>query len=174
MKPWHHGFKLDEEAPTEALVWVRLLNLPFEFWYEEVFEAIGNSIGVYMGTSDYTQELRTVSYARICVHMDLEAPLPAKITVHLLDEDIEWEQSLDCENLPFCCRVCSEYGHMAKGCPHAVPDMPANEPQTDGFIQPKCKTRTGKNMNPSPQHTSNNRFQPLQNSEEKELCPDTT
>lgn len=152
MKPWHPGFKPCEEVPTVAPVWVRLPDFPPEYWYEEVFEQIGDSIGEFLFASDRTLEKKSTSYARICVQLDLQAPLPATVCLHFPDDDLVWEQVVDYENIPFRCRVCAEYGHLARCCPLAVVNTNQVEAPTEGFKQPKGRNNSGKS--PAPTSTS--------------------
>ena len=77
---------------------------------------IGNSIGRHLGVARDTMEGSMAVYARICVEMDLSQPLPAEMEIELVG--LSWIQQLDYEALPFRCRVCHKYGHLARFCPN--------------------------------------------------------
>jgi hypothetical protein len=49
-------FNLEKEVFTHALVWLRLYSLPKEFWLEDIFVGIGNTIGSYAKASEATKQ----------------------------------------------------------------------------------------------------------------------
>ncbi|KAH9304260.1 hypothetical protein KI387_008664, partial [Taxus chinensis] len=108
-----------------------------EYWNQRVFMEIGNSLGTHMMTTDASLKLEQMSYARICVLMDLNQSLPQKISLAVEDET--WEQVLDYENIPFRCRSCHEYGHLVKDCPLKIPDTTVEGRKQEKFIKPKGK-----------------------------------
>ena len=67
------------------------------------------------GSATQTQDRKVISYARICVEVDLNNPLPDSIEICL--GSFSWIQQLDYETLPFRCRICREYGHLLRKCP---------------------------------------------------------
>ncbi|KAH9291319.1 hypothetical protein KI387_043490, partial [Taxus chinensis] len=159
MKPWHTMFKA-EELPSVAPVWVRLFGLPAEYWNQHVFMEIGNSLGTYMMTADASLKLEQMIYARICVLMDLNQPLPQKISLAVEDET--WEQVLDYENIPFRCRNCHEYGHLVRDCPLKIPDTTVEGRKHEELIEPKGKKTTKEDPSAKLEASSHNRFASLQ------------
>ena len=115
IKPWHVGFNPTEELPSRVPVWVRLPWLPLEFWREDIFNLIASQLGKPMGPSRQTMEKKVITYARVCVEIDLNKPLPDSIEIRLGSSS--WIQQLDYETLPFRCRLCHEYGHLQRMCP---------------------------------------------------------
>lgn len=133
MKPWHPSFKPFEETPTIALIWVCLSEFPSKYWYNEVFESIGDTLGEYHFAFDHILERKSTSYARICVQLDLLKLLPAQIRLHLPKDDLDYEQNLDYENVPFRCRICSKYSHLTHGYLATPPKPTPQEASLDGF-----------------------------------------
>ncbi|XP_057831869.1 uncharacterized protein LOC131042571 [Cryptomeria japonica] len=115
IKPWHVGFNPTEELPSQVLVWVRLPWLPLEFWREDIFSLVASQLGKPVGPSRQTMEKKVITYARVCVEIDLNKPLPDSIEIRLGSSS--WIQQLDYETLPFRCRFCHEYGHLQRVCP---------------------------------------------------------
>jgi hypothetical protein len=74
-------FSLEKEDFAHALVWICLYSLPQEFWLEEILAGIGNTIGVYVKSSEATKQRRYTSYARICVYLNISKPLPGSIAL---------------------------------------------------------------------------------------------
>ena len=56
-----------------------------------------------------------ISYARICIEINLNNPLPDSWEICLGASSLV--QQLDYEYLPFRCRICHEYGHLLRQCP---------------------------------------------------------
>ena len=54
------------------------------------------------------------SYAKICVEVDLEKGMSEAINLNM--EGWSHLQAVDYERIPFKCKVCDEYGHLAKFC----------------------------------------------------------
>jgi hypothetical protein len=96
---WTEKFNPEQEDFAHAPVWIRLYSLPQEFWLEEVLAGIGNTIGIYVKSSEATKQRRYTSYARICVYLNIAKPLPGSITLEYHDED--WSQTIDYEHIPF-------------------------------------------------------------------------
>ena len=171
MKPWHTKFKAEEEIPSVAPVWVRLFGLPIEFWNPSVFSSIGNSLGTFMMTADCTQNFEHIIYARICVLMDFDKPLPKKITLQFGEDT--WEQVVDYENIPFRCRICHEYGHLASACPNKIPEQKKEDVNSTGFQLPKKKNTQKKPVMKDQSKSSANMFEILSTndvpSEEEEI-----
>jgi hypothetical protein len=169
---WTEKFNPEKEDFAHAPVWIRLYSLPQEFWLEEVLAGIGNTIGIYVKSSEATKQRRYTSYARICVYMNIAKPLPGSITLEYHDED--WSQTIDYEHIPFRCRKCHEHGHLFRDCPlNAIPKDATSTggKDQDGFIQPAGRKRQGgrkqiPQVNKDP--STSNKFEILQ---DKPECP---
>jgi hypothetical protein len=139
---WTERFSPEKEDFSHAPVWIHLYSLPQEFWLEEVLASIGNTIGIYVKYLEATKQRRYTSYARICVYLNIEKPLPGTIVLKYQDED--WIQTIDYEHIPFRCRKCHEHGHLFRECPlNATPKEgnPEDGKDKDGFAQPRGKRR---------------------------------
>jgi hypothetical protein len=100
---------------VHAPVWIHLYSLPYEFWLEEILAGIGNTIGIYVKSSEETKKRRYTSYACICVYLNISKPLPGSIALEYHDED--WSQTIDYEHIPFRCIKCHEHGHLFRDYP---------------------------------------------------------
>jgi hypothetical protein len=147
---WTEKFSPEKEDFAHAPVWIRLYSLPQEFWLEEVLAGIGNTIGIYVKSSEATKQRRYTSYARICVYLNIAKPLPGSIILEYHDED--WTQTIDYEHIPFRCRKCHEHGHLFRECPLNVAHKEGNPEggkDKDGFAQPAGKRRQGGRKQPA-------------------------
>jgi hypothetical protein len=167
---WTEKFSPEKEDFAHAPVWIRLYSLPQEFWLEEVLAGIGNTIGIYVKSSEATKQRRYTSYARICVYLNITKALPGSIILEYQDED--WTQTIDYEHIPFRCRRCHEHGHLFRECPlNTAPKEgnPDSNKDKDGFMQPTGRRRPAGRKQPaqvSKDPSSSNRFTALQDQPE--------
>jgi len=115
MRPWIMNFVLERETFTSVPVWVSLYSLPLDYWKNESLMAIGNKLGRFVKISKATRRGKYISFARICVEMDLSGALPDEVILEAFDE--ERVQTVDYEHIPFRCHRCHEHGHLFRGCP---------------------------------------------------------
>jgi hypothetical protein len=167
---WTERFSPEKEDFAHAPVWIRLYSLPQEFWLEEVLAGIGNTIGIYVKSSEATKQRRYTSYARLCVYLNIAKPLPGTITLEYQDED--WAQTIDYEHIPFRCRKCHEHGHLFRECPlNEAPKEGNTENSKDkeGFAPPGGKRRQANRRQPnqvSKDPSTRNKFDALQDQSE--------
>lgn len=75
IRRWEPNFKPANASCSSVVVWIRFLELSFEYYEIEVLKEIGNAIGLVLGIdSNTTSEVRG-QFARICVQVDLSKPL---------------------------------------------------------------------------------------------------
>lgn len=117
VKPWHPGFNSAEDLPSRVPVWIRLPRLPLEFWREDILRQIAAVLGKPTAIAHQSLDKKVISYARICVEIDLNNPLPDSLEICLGSSS--WIQQLDYESIPFRCRICHVYGHLQRQCPRA-------------------------------------------------------
>jgi hypothetical protein len=110
---WTPYFDLESDIPSMILVWVYLPHLPFHCWGDEVIRSIGDSLGKFIDKAKPKSMI--LSYARICVEVDMEKGLHEAIKLKL--NDCIHIQKLDYEQVPLKCKMCHEYGHFARSFP---------------------------------------------------------
>ncbi|XP_075674737.1 uncharacterized protein LOC142643905 [Castanea sativa] len=95
---------------TSVAVWVRLPELPIEFYDTSVLREIGSAIGPALRIDSYTASETRGGYARLCVHIDLEKPLISSIRVGRVVQKVLYE---GISSLCFCC---GKLGHKQESC----------------------------------------------------------
>ena len=110
IKPWEPYFKASDAKLTSVAVWVRLPELPIEFYDASVLKEIGSVIGPILRVDSYTALETRGGYARLCVHLDLEKPLISSIRVGRLVQRVLYE---GISSLCFCC---GKLGHKQDNC----------------------------------------------------------
>ena len=104
MRPWKERFDPNKENLMISLVWIRMYSLPMEYWKEEILMDIGNTLGNFIKVFEQTRQRKYISYARICIYLDISRDLLDGIEINWEDE--EWFQAIDYEQIPFPYRIC--------------------------------------------------------------------
>lgn len=81
-----------------------------EYCREDVLHLLALVLGNLVGTSSQTLGKKVMTFACICVEIDLSRPLLD--ATEICAGSYSWVQHLDYETLPFRCRLCEEYGHL--------------------------------------------------------------
>ena len=114
IKPWEPYFKASEASFSAVAVWVRLLELPIEFYDASVLREIGGAIGPVLRIDSYTTSGTRGSYARLCLQIDLTKPLITTIRVGRLKQKVMYE------GISSLCFSCGRIGHKVDNCPHHI------------------------------------------------------
>lgn len=60
---------------AHTTIWVRLSELPTEFYDMEILHKVGAKIGILLKIDTYTSTTSRGRYARLCIQVPLERPL---------------------------------------------------------------------------------------------------
>ncbi|KAL2224775.1 UNVERIFIED_CONTAM: hypothetical protein Sindi_2952300 [Sesamum indicum] len=126
---WTPTFNPREESPIVP-VWVRLPELPIQFFDREALFSIARLLGTPLRTDVSTATLVRPSVARVCVEINLLEPLQTEIGLGIGTEVII--QPVIYERLPKYCGACKHLGHDEDECyekhrSKAPPVRPANK-----------------------------------------------
>lgn len=114
------NFRPSSADVSSIAVWVRLNELPIEYYQVEALKEIGSTIGKVLRIDTHTSLESRGRYARICVQVDVEKPL---ITTLIIGN---FEQSVSYEGIHKLCFSCGRIGHQKDACPHTI--RPAQPP----------------------------------------------
>ena len=95
-------------------VWIRLNELPIEYYEVEVLQQLGNSIGKVLRIDTHTVAETRGRFARLCVQVDINKPLVTTILVGGMN------QSVNYEGIHKLCFTCGRIGHRKEACPYAI------------------------------------------------------
>ncbi|GAV77035.1 DUF4283 domain-containing protein [Cephalotus follicularis] len=90
-------------------VWVKLFNIPLEYWTECGLSSIASAIGKPLHADSDTESLRRISFARVCVEIDVDSLLTSSFGLKIADTVIDifvqyaWN--------PLRCDHCKFFGH---------------------------------------------------------------
>lgn len=63
------------------VVWLRLLELPVELWFENAIMAIATEVGKPLVIDDFMENLRKTGYARVKVELQVDVTLKPGVVV---------------------------------------------------------------------------------------------
>lgn len=111
VRTWTHDFDPYGEKLEKILVWVRLPNIPLEYFHKNFLMKIGRKIGDLKKIDQTTVSVYRGMFARICVEVDLSKPKLANYRVRNIEKMIEYE------GIFLICFGCGKQGHKKEECP---------------------------------------------------------
>ncbi|KAI9112910.1 hypothetical protein K1719_016024 [Acacia pycnantha] len=135
-RPNFNPWKADFQCVIAA--WVRLPDVPFEFYNVESLRRIGNMIGKMIKVDRSTSIYDKGGFARICVEIDLKQEL---LPTYLVFGE---ERPIIYEGLHNVFLLCGKYGHQKADCPLVL-----SQPSTQVPEQNEVGANTGTNGEPT-------------------------
>lgn len=120
LQPWQPNFDPVSLAMYKEPIWIRLYNLPMEYWGDSSLECIGRSLGTLLVVDEEIIENDSYLYARIKIVAVKKVPS----FIYLKADERSWKQQVEVEH-PSPCRDrsvfkdqvaedCSSFGKSAK------------------------------------------------------------
>ncbi|XP_075665616.1 uncharacterized protein LOC142635319 [Castanea sativa] len=81
IRRWEANFKPLEALVLSVAVWVRLNELPIEYYDATVLRQIGKTLGTMLRVDMHTALEARGRYARICVQVDINKPLVTTVRI---------------------------------------------------------------------------------------------
>ncbi|XP_049369507.1 uncharacterized protein LOC125834407 [Solanum verrucosum] len=116
IKRWHPNFFASEAKETKSAIWIRLPELPTEFYDHSILARIGKKLGKLVKMDVCTSEALRGRYARICVEVLIDVPVRKYICIG------HYKQPLQYEGLNILCSKCGVLGHTNQICPKNIPN----------------------------------------------------
>ena len=114
MKRWTPLFDLCTERYDTLPIWVKMSNLPFEFWSLDFFKLVGNSLGTFLEANLSFLHSSVCCLGKILVLLDISKGLVADLMIS--KGNISFKQPLEYVGVPFKCLRCHRHGHLAFDC----------------------------------------------------------
>lgn len=118
---WKPYFCPAKASFSSVAVWIRLPGLPKEYYDPLIIKRAVNQIGSLLRVNGITALGMRSQFARICVQIDLEIPIPPYIWIG------KWKQSIQIEGIDKLCFNCGIIGHRKESCPSLQPVEPKNQ-----------------------------------------------
>lgn len=127
VKRWHQKFVVSEAKETYSAIWVRVLELPTEFYDLSILAGVGKKMRRLVKIDICTSSTLRCCYARICMEVPIGIIVKKHITIsHHLQTLVNEDQSIHCT-------TCGFLGHIDVGC--------TNRRTTTRIVQPKASTQ---------------------------------
>ncbi|KAJ0967401.1 hypothetical protein J5N97_024318 [Dioscorea zingiberensis] len=111
---WREHFQPSFEKLSSAILWVRLYQLPWEYWEKEPLESVAGKIGKVIKVDETTFIQDRAKFARLCIEIDLSQPLKRGVWVNSGRK--RCFIPILYERLPVFCYKCGVIGHGADKC----------------------------------------------------------
>ncbi|KAH0642619.1 hypothetical protein KY285_033493 [Solanum tuberosum] len=110
IKRWQPNFVASEAKETYSSIWIRLPELPTEYYDHTILAKIGNKLGKLVKTDVCTSATLRERYARICIKVPVEHPVRSHIPIGNLKQKIIYEGD------GILCLSCGRVGHTTIAC----------------------------------------------------------
>ena len=111
LRPWVPNFRASEAAVSSVAVWIRLPELPVEYYQKDSLMLIGRGLGPVLRVDFNTASGTRGRFARLCIQLDLNNPLKKTIRVGKTKVAIIYE------GIGLLCFHCGKIGHRQDLCP---------------------------------------------------------
>lgn len=105
IKAWEPNFKPASVVCNLVAVWIRLLELPFEYYDPRVLREIGSAIGPVLRVDSNTASEARGRFARICIQVNLDKLLTTSILLEGVVQEVLYE------GINTLCFSCGRVGH---------------------------------------------------------------
>ncbi|XP_019256342.1 PREDICTED: uncharacterized protein LOC109234734 [Nicotiana attenuata] len=132
---WKPNFVATEVKSSLTVIWIRLPQLPTEFYDGIILAKIRNAIGKLLKVDACTSSTLRGRYARLCIELAPEVPVVPFINIGHHKQIIQYEGEST------LCKQCGRLGHVAMKCHYVKTSLPTNS--------------ISDNINPLPKEVSN-------------------
>ncbi|KAL0910886.1 hypothetical protein M5K25_018983 [Dendrobium thyrsiflorum] len=118
LERWTVDFSSSSLNGLSSPVWIRLPNLPLQCWDEENVALIASMVGVPLLLDGHMFLWGRREFARVCVRIDLDKPLPLGVWVDGMAG--RFFQKVEYERIPSLCFNCGMVGHEKDSCTNKI------------------------------------------------------
>lgn len=111
---WVKGFNPYKVNTTLAQVWVRIFEIPLEFFHPQIIQAMASALGTVIKSDERTRTRSMCHYARVLIEVDMTKGCEDYIMFE--SEGQVMFASLKYEQLPPFCNHCGIVGHSLDSC----------------------------------------------------------
>ncbi|XP_013617040.1 PREDICTED: uncharacterized protein LOC106323468 [Brassica oleracea var. oleracea] len=132
VRAWSSEFDPLRDDIATTPVWVRLTNIPVNFYHRSILMGIAKDLGKPVRVDMTTLNFERARFARICVEVNLAKPLKGTV---LINGEGYFVAN---EGLSESCSKCGIYGHLVHGCPKTIAErVDSMTLQTETSVLPK-------------------------------------
>ncbi|GLJ34868.1 hypothetical protein SUGI_0702020 [Cryptomeria japonica] len=112
IQSWTPDFNPLKFTVYETLVWIKLYNLPIEYWGDSCLEKIGQTLGTILEIDEEIIENDSYIYAR----MKIAAAKQIPSLINLRMANGIWKRGIEIEKEIYVCQRCGSKTHQTKTC----------------------------------------------------------
>ena len=126
VQAWEADFHPHVAKISTTAVWIRLEQLPIEYYHPEFLKHVGNKLGKLLRIDAVTSAAMRGRFARLCMQVNTAYPLPKRVKIGAFWQDIVYEK------VPMLCYRCGRIGHRDTHC--TKPNLPLQDTDKPGAI----------------------------------------
>ena len=111
LRPWVPNFRASEASVSSVAVWVRLPELPVEYYHKDSLFRIRSGLGPVLRVDFNITAGTQGRFARLCIQIDIDKPLTRTVRVG------KTKLAVIYEGLGLLCFHCGKIGHRREWCP---------------------------------------------------------
>lgn len=146
---WSPEFASPNAKVERTVVWVRFPGLNLVYYDESFLLAMASAIGRPIRVDTNTLKVERGRFARVCVEVDLTAPVVGKIWVNGHWYKIQYE------GLHLICTNCGCYGHLARNCSHKPTNIHQAAANQGNHQPPVSGNQSSEHSMPTPSNGKN-------------------
>ncbi|KAL3739770.1 hypothetical protein ACJRO7_021100 [Eucalyptus globulus] len=112
LRQWQPLIDLKKDKQTAVPVWIRLKNLPLDLWSASAIGGIASAVGKPLYVDQRTEEMKMLSFARVCVEIYANQPRCSAVDVVL--NGVLCSIAIEFEWKPLECPSCGTFGHRCE------------------------------------------------------------
>lgn len=121
LQPWKAGVEFTKADCTKVPIWIKLCRVPYSYWSAEGISYNASNIDKPLFADEMTAKLNPISYARICIEVDVSFSFPNSINADVYNKDSCEEVvvpiTVEYQSRPPSCQSCKVFGHSSLKCP---------------------------------------------------------
>ncbi|KAL0394965.1 UNVERIFIED_CONTAM: hypothetical protein Slati_4462700 [Sesamum latifolium] len=87
LQRWESGMTLRKHKHTQVPSWIKLQNLPVEFWTDEGLSTVASGVGHPLYSAAITKVCMRLDFARVCVMLEISSKLLKHMVIIVPKED---------------------------------------------------------------------------------------
>ncbi|XP_026428352.1 uncharacterized protein LOC113324246 [Papaver somniferum] len=115
VQPWHPDIESEIAELKSVPIWINLRKVPLHFWDSDGLSSIASYLGRPVRMDNQTLNRSRISYARVCVEVDVMFDYQASIPV-VVDDSKRFNVYVEYSWKPPKCMHCHVFGHNRNGC----------------------------------------------------------